>query len=289
MAENNVTIGDSYQDTYSDIPLTTICILGVVSNGLLLLAFFKDPLKCFRNSATYFVTNLSISDCLTCLFGLFFYITPNYMTGENRKIILFFFTSFAIVSLVSLTSISIDRFLMVTYPIKHRILMKGKVIVLCLAVIWIFGCSLSGITLLYGRQNKIYTYNSGAINITLSAVIYAATYHKLKKQSRNIALQNSRESRAQEIRILKEKKFLNTIILIACVAFLCIVPSMLFFQIINPNPSNFSGSILVIEIFTKIFSLFFHANFAVNPIIYVIRLPNYRKTFHLLYCRRARY
>ncbi len=90
MAENNVTIGVSYQDTYSVIPLTTICILGVVSNGLLLVAFFKDPIKCFRNSAKHFVMNLSISDCLTCLFGLFFYITVNYMTAENRKIILFF-------------------------------------------------------------------------------------------------------------------------------------------------------------------------------------------------------
>ena len=179
------------RDIPIDIPTMTICIFGVVSNGLLLLAFFKDPLKCFRNSATHFVTNLSISDCLTCLFALFFYITANYMTAENRKIILFLQTSFAIVSLVSLTSISIDRFLMVAYPIKHGILMKGIVIVLCLAVIWIFGCSLSEITLLFDRQNKIYMYNGGAIIITISAVIYAATYHKLKRQLRNIALQNS--------------------------------------------------------------------------------------------------
>ena len=284
MAENNITVGVSYPYTCSDIPLTTICILGVVSNGFLLLAIFKDPLKCFRNSATHFVTNLSISDCLTCLFSLF---TANYMTAENRKIILFLIESFAGVSLVSLTSISIDRFLMVAYPIKHRILMKGKVIVLCLAVIWIFGCSLAGITPLFGRQNKIYIYSGGAINIALSAVIYAAMFHKLKKQSRKIALQNSSESRAQEIRILKEKKFLNTIILIACVAFLCIVPFMVFSRI-NSNPSNLRGNILVIQIFTKIFLFFFHANLAVNPIIYVIGLPNNRKTFYLLYWRRTR-
>ena len=287
MARNNITVGVSYPYPYSHIPLTTICILGVVSNVLLLLAFFKDPLKCFRNSATHFVTNLSISDCLTCLFALFFDITEYYMTPENHEIISFLIESFACVSLVSLTSISIDRFLMVAYPIKHRILMKGKVIVLCVAVIWIFGCSLSGITLLFGRQNKIYIYHSGAVAVTLSAVIYAATYHKLKKQSRNIALQNSSESRAQEIRILKEKKFLNTIILIACVAFLCIMPFMVLSRI-NSNPSNLRGNILVIEIFTKIFLFFFYANFAVNPIIYVIRLPNYRKTFYLLYWRRAR-
>ncbi len=78
------------------------------------------------------------------------------MTAENRKIILFLQISFVIVSLVSLTSISIDRFLMVAYPIKHRILMKGKVIVLCLAVIWIFGCSLCDNTSLWPAEQNLY-------------------------------------------------------------------------------------------------------------------------------------
>ena len=76
------------------------------------------------------------------------------------------------------------RFLMVGYLIKHRILMKGKVIVLWLAVCWIVGCALSLMLLLNGRKNKkINIYMCGAIIITISAAIYAATYHKLKKQS----------------------------------------------------------------------------------------------------------
>ena len=79
--------------------------------------------------------------------------------------------------------------------------------------------------------------------------------------------------------MLKEKKFLNTIILIACVTFFCIVPFMVVSPI-NSNPSNMRGNILVIEIFAKIFSFFFCANVAVNPKNYVLRLPNYRKTFY---------
>ncbi len=38
-------------------------------NVLLLVAFLKDPLKCFRNSGTHLVMNLAVSDCLTCLFA----------------------------------------------------------------------------------------------------------------------------------------------------------------------------------------------------------------------------
>ncbi len=60
MAEN------SHEFAYSNLPLITISVLGVALNILLLVAFFKDPLKCFRNSGAYLVMNLVVSDCLTC-------------------------------------------------------------------------------------------------------------------------------------------------------------------------------------------------------------------------------
>ena len=51
----------------------------------------------------------------------------------------------------------------------------------------------------------------------------------LKKQSRNIVLRSPNEIRAQEIRILKEKRFLPTIVIIACIAFVCTVPYLVFY------------------------------------------------------------
>ena len=274
MAEN------SYEFAYSDLPLITISVLGVAFNVLLLVAFLKDPLKCFRNSGTYLLMNLAVSDCLMCLFApsfLLMYVLPDWYW-----IFELFDWWFGTVSLVSIASISIDRFLLVAYPIKHHILMNGKVIILWLAAIWIVSCTLPLKGLFYDRKNNEII---GVIIIITSVVIYACTYWKLRKQAKNIALQNSSESRAQEIRILKEKKFLNTIILIACVAFLSTVPSMVFFQI---SESLTRWNDILVEIFIEIFMFIFYANFAVNPIIYVIRLPNYRKTFYLLYWRRAR-
>ena len=282
MAEN------SHEFAYSDLPLITISVLGVALNVLLLVAFLKDPLKCFRNSGTYLVMNLAVSDCLTCLVAPFFLFCGAVIPGWHW-IFEFLVMWFGTASFVSIASISIDRFLLVAYPIKHHILMRAKVIILWLAAIWIVSCARPLIRLFYDRKGnkRIAVYIFGVSMIITSAVIYAFTYWKMRKQAKNIALQNSREIRAQEIRLLKEKKFLNTILIIACVAFLCIVPFMVFSSI-NPNPSNLRGNILVIQIFTKIFLFFFYANFAVNPIIYVIRLPNYRKTFYLLYWRRAR-
>ncbi len=268
---------NSHEFAYNDLPLITISVLGVALNVLLLVAFLKDPLKCFRNSGTYLVMNLAVSDCLTCLFApsfLVMYVLPGWYW--------IFVLWFGNVSLVSIASISIDRFLLVAYPIKHHIFVKGKVIILWLAAIWIVSCTLPLKGLFYDHKNNQII---GVIIIIISVVIYCFTYWKLRKQAKNIALQNSHESRAQEIRILKEKKFSKTIILIACVAFLCTVPSLVFFQLYDSLGRG--NDILAIEIFRRIFRSIFYVNFTVNPIIYVIRLPNYRKTFYLLYFKRG--
>ena len=85
MAENNTaSVGDGLILYVFSVSYVVICILGVVSNALLLVAFLKDPPKCFRNSGTYLVINLSVSDCLTSLFSLVFSIT--YRKSSNPMV-----------------------------------------------------------------------------------------------------------------------------------------------------------------------------------------------------------
>ena len=232
MAENNTaSVGDELPYFFS-VPSIVVCILGVVSNSLLLVSFIKDPLKCFRNSGTYLVMNLSVSDCLSCLL----YLALNIIRRISSPWIFSFFLNLMRgVSLVSIASISIDRFWMVSSLIRHRILMKGKIIVLWIAAIWIVNILISVSLVIsdvsYTNEKRgLCAYS--VIVIILSSVMYSSTYYRLKKQSRNVALKNSTEGRAQEIRILKEKRFLKTIIVIACIAFICLVPFFVLFSYI---------------------------------------------------------
>jgi hypothetical protein len=280
MAENNNTGGGGFVFTYTSLPFFAIAVIGVASNVLLLVALGKDPLKCFRNSGTYFVMNLSVSDTLTCILAPFFQGKTNWHPYLDYAMAC---SSFA--SIISILSISIDRFFLIAFPLRHRLLVKGKLVVTWLAGVWIMSLILPITILFYGLKKNLHFYQYAFCKtvIILSVLIYASTYCKLKKQSRNIALQNSNESRAQELRIIKEKQFLRTIILIACITFFCTMPSLAFFQISDPlalNRKNF-----VVDVFQSIFLGLFMVNFAVNPIIYVIRLPNYRKTFRILYYR----
>ena len=285
LTKDNFTTEFSHQYTHSDIPLHAISFFGVISNALLLLAIFKDPLKCFRNSATYFVINLSVSDCLTCFFAPVIYIISLYIAAFKYETFQLFFICTGCTSLLSITTIAIDRFLMIAYPIKHRVLIGRKVTVTWIVVIWVVSCLVSVSAVFWSRRKdgtSVHTFC--AFIVVLSTTIYVLTYYKLKKQSMNIALQTSSDSRAQKTRILKEKHYLKTIIIIACIAVVCVLPSMVLFQtfiFLKLATSNFT-TIAVSKTFLCVFTL----NFAVNPLIYVLRLPNYRKTFYLLYCKR---
>ena len=206
---------------------------------------------------------------------------------SSQSILVFLGLWFGSGSLLSIASISVDRFLMVVYPIKHPILIEGKCMVFWLVVIWIVSGALPALRLSYagGREkiDKYAVYPYAAIIVTLSAVMYTFTYYRLKKQSKDMCLQNSNISRGQKIRILKEKTFLKTIIILSCIAFACTGHSIVYFQFWSSLDLN--DDILAFTTFNTVFHFIFFTNFAVNPLIYVVRLPNYRKTFQLLYRR----
>ena len=166
--------------------------------------------------------------------------------------------------------------------------MKSKIIVLWIAAIWIVSFLISFFLIISdvnytNEQRGLSAYS--LIVITLSAVMYSSTYYRLKKQSRNMALQNLTELRAQEMRILKEKRFLKTIIIIACIAFICIVPNLLRYLLHN-SLILFVNDFQAFTIISTVSAVIYQINFTVNPLIYILRLPNYRKTFCLLYCKR---
>ena len=275
MKEN---IANGFQLGIISILPYTICIFGIISHVLLIIAYIKDPLKCFKNSGTYLMENLAISDLLTCLLGP----VAESLPQESYWILQFLWSVTLSVSIITITAISLDRFLMVVYPIKHRILMKGRIIFVWSVCIW-FGCFIFPVKDYFLSTNdsiEIMTFLAESV-IVIAVIMYALTYYKLKKQFNNIALENF-SNRQQQARNIKEKRFLKTIILIACIAFICVVPSSLFYNYIVYKKKFVEGE--VVRILMGIFGGSYYLNFAVNPVVYVLRLPNYRKTFYLLYC-----
>lgn len=271
----------SVEFEYTNLPYLIICFFGAISHILLLNGFIKDPLKCFKNSKTYLMANLEVADLFVCLITLCYRIGALRSHQFLRDILLSLALSSSVMTIVS---VSIDRYFMVSYPFRHRNFMTAKVTLLWLACIWLLSGVLPSKFLMFGKQqyDGIVANSFGIIIIFIIIVVCTSTGYNLKRQSRNIRSQNSTsiENQAEEIRILKEKRFLNTIVLVACVVAVCIYPVSILDQVLY-----FRGR--EEKILSIIFNSLFYINFAVNPLIYALRLPNYRKTFLRLYMKRS--
>ena len=264
-----------------------ISFCGAILHLLLLIGFIKDPQKCFRNSKTYLVANLALADFLVCLLSFCHHILSGEYVLVAYEILLPLTMA---VSVLTVALISMDRYLMVAYPIRHRNYVTGKVILLWLLFTWLLAAIYPAkIAISPSLEYDHLVANISGVIITIVTVIACTlTYNNLKKQSLNLRLQNctTAVNRAQKTRALQEKKFLNTIIIIATIVVFCIWPASIFGQVLIFKGVSEESQTSVQKRLLLVLNSMYYLNFSVNPIIYFLRLPNYRKMFLKVYCRK---
>ena len=160
-----------------------LCCVGVLANVMLLIAFIKNPLKCFRNSAAYLVGNLAVSDSIYNLF-----LMVNISLNHRKNIAdHFLFISFYS-SMTTIFSIALDRFLMITYPFKHRILMSKRRMAVWIAIIW-FVSSVHAVKRIFVTSDNDGRIKPGigSVLIILTGILYCKTYLALRRQNKSMA------------------------------------------------------------------------------------------------------
>lgn len=195
-------------------------------------------------------------------------------------------------SVAALISILIDRFLMIAHPLKYRCYMDNKTLMLWLMLVWLLASIYPTKFAIVGKtKTDEITQKILALNLTIfSTAMYSLTYFKLKTRSKDIMTCNAniRKTHAEQNRHLKERRFLRTIILIASFTLLCLSPRVILDTV--DVTENIIWQNLERKITTMLGCLFqalYSLNFAVNPLVYFLRLPNYRKTFKLLLWRNS--
>ena len=252
------------------LPLYFTLCTGILSHLLLLICLIKDPLKCFRNSATYFIMNLALSDFLVCTVGLL-----RTIFGEKISAVGHISDTAMLGSMFSIFSIAIDRYMLTVHPFKHRALLNGRIIAIWIVSMWVPSFYPLVKILIIGPDRKmdrlIYEIVF-MIFLSVTFFIYTLTYFTLKKREREISQQQSQSRN----RILQQA-FLKTIMIVAFVQFLTLVPACIQGMVNSWSSTEFS---IVDYIVYELYCL----NFALNPFLYVWRLKNYRETFRLLFC-----
>ncbi len=111
---------------------------------------------------------------------------------------------------------------------KHRYLSRGKKMIGWISCIWILSFADFIKRLVFGAGPYDTAVKSSFLCLIhiFTFCFYAVTYMNLKKQARNLRLQqgSSTGNRTQELRLLNEQHFLNTILIINAIATLTLMP-----------------------------------------------------------------
>ena len=278
--------------------VTLTVFVAIVTVNLLSIVLFIQN-RSLRTRAMYLVTNLTVADLFVGGFShflLFRYLSYTFtcdigkmnLSQELNEIIHFLFFWFPLTSLTNVAVISLDRLHATIRPFRHR-LIKKWVYGLTIAGVWVLAAMLSTVILIRRMRQyenlkeisyHVYAWESYSclclfvifVSYSSIAVKFLCGAHPQHHGAAN-----------------RQRKLTVTLFIMTIVSLLTWLPyvvfTFLFFRYLNSILKFLSAQ----ELFRLQYSLMTLCmmNSLVNPIVYTIRMPEFRKALLLLFkCQR---
>ena len=257
----------------------------VTVNLLAILLFIKNRSLCTRSM--YLVISLTVADMLVgVLCGSYVPFVLLLIHGLIKlnlsPKVLNSFTSFdlflPLTSLTHIVVISLERFHATFRPFRHRII-KRWVYVVAIVVVWVFPLIVSVIwrvEFLYLNENHYILESYCLLCLIVTFVSYTSILFKFR-----FGTHPQRHCAA----LLRQRKLTVTLFITTLVSLLSWLPYNIFL-ILHWSTDNFhSLSLLRLDYALQ---FLFYANSLVNPILYTIRMPDFKKALLSLFRRHQR-
>ena len=287
-------VGDNLNSPFTITIICSLMITGLVANILLLVAHHKDPLNCFHNASTYFLHNIAINDCLFIVLALVMVVLAVKTHGPlffKSKFLPFlkFFVQFCSSFLgMALSSLAIERFISVAYPLFHHVVVTKDKIQLWVGVLWTAPFVFIGIDQAVSSACRDFEFLGEvvllSVFLTACLVFYIASFVSIKQQQKRFkdTRMADLDRRSLDVKLQNERRFLATISIASVLPFVLFTPCFAFMLPDVNLEERTSGDLYrTLEV---TFSFLFLGHSLLNPFLYLWRLPKYRKTFRRLYC-----
>lgn len=308
--ENNKLIQNLYVQTVFYIFYIIIFVVGVIGNMLVCYVVFRN--KAMHTVTNFFITNLALSDILLCVLAVPF--TPLYTFLERWifGVAMCHMVPYAqgvsiYISTLTLTSIAMDRYIVIIYPFRHR--MRLSICVFIITAIWSVSLLLTLPYGLYVRLNPDAIFESwyceedwpsetkrklfGTITVTLQFVLpfliismcYILVSYKLNDRARSKP--GSKTAKKEEADRDRKKRTNRMLISMVAVFGISWLP-MNAMNILNDYYEMKSDYYTVLFFITHCIAM---SSTCYNPFLYAWLNENFRKEFKqvLPFFRHARY
>ncbi|CAH1142649.1 unnamed protein product [Phyllotreta striolata] len=277
--------------TAAGVVTLIIMIIGILGNLLTLGALIRHPK--LRTVAAAFIASLCISDLMFCILALPFsasqFFHGDWVHGETlcKMVPLLRYASVG-VSLLSIGSISVNRYILIAWPHLYQSVYTKFKVVMYISVIWLFSYGLQIPTLLgkwgtFGKDSKLGTCSINpdenghssktalfvigfALPCIVIVVCYVKIYMVVRKSHQKMQQHTSMGNKYKRSE-MKITKMVLVIFICFIVCYLPITLVKIFDNDVNHAPLHVLGYLLI------------YSSSCVNPLVYVTMNKQYRVAY----------
>ena len=271
-------------------PFIIECIVIFLLNAFTLAIYTRN--RHLRKPSTYLIINLTVADLLvgtvgTVLVRLSFFVPDKLERDVELKqafswqsfVYLTLSDLFPVASLANISLISLERLHATLFPFRHCLIGK-RVYLTTICCSWLFSLTLSCVfSLLDLRASPAFPYVFSSyiflslLILTVSYVIIIAT------------VKNNPPSPNAGPALSKERKLTVTLFTVNVVSVLTILPFVILIVIAHHIQSKLCHAVFLRIEFS--FVLLYLFNSIINPLIYAIRMQEFRKAATKLFCTKT--
>ena len=266
----------------------TECVAIVTLNVITIIVFVKN--RNLRKRSTYLVINLAVADMFagaSATYVLFYRVGVKcniwkYNSVEHWAdyVLVTLLNLSTLSSLTNIAAISVERLHATLRPFRHR-LITNWVYALIIAVVWATAGLVSIVmTVLLKFEGRSYLYylslSFEAICLLVISISYATIIIKVR-----CGAQPQHHGAAS-----RERKLTMTLLIVTVVSLLLYPPDMIYHLLDYTTDIISAMSKASSARLHNILNVLHYGNSLVNPILYAIRLPEYRSAVLALFRRR---
>ena len=268
----------------------TVTSFGILCNLFLILAITINPLKILHRGAWITILNLAIADFIAS--GGYFVQLYLQQTDEQDIQLLIakevsFIYIFAVgASFMLLTLLTVQIYMIIKYPMKSRLMLTGKRVVMSCAMVWLLaiGLGLCDISHIWTKYHFYFYVGYTAVievAVAIQVVLKILIVVEIMKNQQSIL--NAQNAKQREV--AKTVIILNVTLIVTALPYF-VAKQIEFISRSKPNKSS-----TLHEYFAYYYEPIALLNFALNPVFYSLRLRDYRRSLVALLkfnCRKQR-
>ena len=249
----------------------------IVVGNLLAIVLFAIS-KQLRKRSLFFIINMAFADLMLGAVFLPLYIYrlggkyKLWKSTSYRSLYLFIFEFLPLIEIVSLQAslmsaalISVERFYAIYWPLKHRTQSMRKYPAAVLSV-WTFA-TLNGTILLVVPFKEHVIYFVQLLYALIVLFILCGVNIGIWRKCHHVTIASQQPNRASQ-----NQRLTKTLLFVSTVAVLSWLPLIVVFFIINIYNAPILRNTL-----RRMATLLCYCNSFVNPIVYVLRIPEFRQ------------